>query len=169
MLADFFKYFLTSEQIAMIQVEGKRRELSSVMSISGKIGNTSAVHRLKQILLILYWHLVSKAIEQLQFLNWNKLHKISLFLFLHNVMSVTSVLWNPILHKLYWRGPHITSSLLKRGMWKYCIWVCVCCIGSLVIRDLIWKTSSGLHCKYLGAYGSPPSCLSHMHTRAVWW
>lgn len=74
MLAEFFKYFLTSEQIAMIQVEGKRRELSSVMSISGKIGNTSAVHRLKQILLILYWHLVSKAIEQLQFLNWNKPH-----------------------------------------------------------------------------------------------
>lgn len=36
MLAEFFKYFLTSEQIAVIQVEGKKRELASVMSISRK-------------------------------------------------------------------------------------------------------------------------------------
>lgn len=35
-LAEFFKYFLTSEQIAVIQVEGKKRDLASVMSISRK-------------------------------------------------------------------------------------------------------------------------------------
>lgn len=34
MLTEFFKYFLTSEQIAVIQVESKKRELASVMSIS---------------------------------------------------------------------------------------------------------------------------------------
>lgn len=36
MLTEFFKYFPTSEQIAVIQVEGKKRELASVMSISRK-------------------------------------------------------------------------------------------------------------------------------------